>query len=160
HSHDHEPGGAKMGFADVPVAGTLAEIAGASWQYRVVALKDAFGTTTSWTAFKPKFPDGKLSASVRIRAGGWYRLEIRAVTGGQTVARESVEPIGVGEVFVIAGQSYADGHNDELMKVEGTSTEKYVANLTTIRESLAKEWKFAPPWLLAKSTLHPTVYNN
>ena len=28
-----------------------------------------------------------------------------------------------------------------------------------IREAAAREWKFEPTWLLAKSTLHPTVYN-
>ena len=169
----------------------------------------------------------------------------------------AIEPIGVGEVLVIAGQSYADGANDELLKVEdphgrvvaydrvknawrvahdpqpnivnggtiwpplgnlllplarvpigfvnvavggtasrqwlpgeqlfqnlasaGTAisrfrcvlwqqgesdvienvaTEKYVSHITAIREALAKVWQFSPPWLLAKSTLHPTVYNN
>jgi hypothetical protein len=168
-----------------------------------------------------------------------------------------VEPIGVGEVFVIAGQSYAVGANDELTKVDdpegrvvaydvvkkkwrvandpqpnvgdggtiwptagnylltltrvpigfvnvavgGTatrqwlpgeklydelasagkttgrfravlwqqgesdviehrSTEYYVQNMLSIREALCKEWGFDPPWLLAKSTLHPTVYND
>jgi hypothetical protein len=32
--------------------------------------------------------------------------------------------------------------------------------MSTIREALEKEWGFSPPWLLAKSTLHPTVYIN
>ncbi len=174
---------------------------------------------------------------------------------GQSVAQAHVEPFGVGEVFLVAGQSYAVGANDELMKVEdseqrvaaynfvsgtwqvakdpqpnagdggtiwpplgdilvplarvpigfvnvaagGTasrqwmpgeplykrlaeagqrigrfravlwqqgesdviekvSTETYVSHLTTIRQDLERTWGFAPPWLLAKSTLHPTVY--
>ena len=34
-----------------------------------------------------------------------------------------------------------------------------VKNLKLIRESSAEVWKFQPPWLMAKSTLHPTVYN-
>jgi hypothetical protein len=44
--------------------------------------------------------------------------------------------------------------------IEHRSTEYYVKNMKTIREALAKEWGFDPPWLLAKSTLHPTVYND
>ena len=177
--------------------------------------------------------------------------------GDQILATTHVEPIGVGEVFVIAGQSYAVGANDELTKVDdpqgrvvaydvvnkkwqvandpqpnagdggtiwpttgdyllplarvpiafvnvavgGTSTRQwqpgeklyaelaaagkglgrfravlwqqgesdviehrstdyYVQNMRSMREALCKEWGFDPPWLLAKSTLHPTVYND
>lgn len=253
----HEPGGPKLGFANVPVAGEFGELKCDAWQYRVVPLKDAFGTGTEWARFEPKLQEGNLSALIRISAGGWYRLEIRALRGEETIATASVEPVGVGEVLVVAGQSYAEGANDELLKVEdprgrvaaydrmknswrvahdpqpniadggtiwpplgdlllsllqvpvgfvniavgGTSsrqwlpgeplyqnlsraaanigkfravlwqqgesdvieeisTERYVANLTAIRTALAEEWKFSPPWLLAKSTLHPTVYNN
>ena len=57
-------------------------------------------------------------AAVRVRAGGWSRLEFRALRGDQTVAVAEVKPIGVGEVFLIAGQSYAAGANDELIKVD------------------------------------------
>ncbi len=256
HAHEHEPGGPKLGFADVALAGEFPEAPGAEWEYRLVTLTDAFGNGTEWSRFEPKWNGQKLSATVRIAAGGWYRLEVRAMSSGKTVSAAAVEPVGVGEVLVIAGQSYAEGANDELLKVEdpqarvvaydrmnqtwrvahdpqpnigvggtiwpplgnlllpvarvpvgfvnvavggtasrqwlpgeqlyqnlasaGTaigrfravlwqqgesdvienvSTEKYVAQLTSIRETLAKEWKFSPPWLLAKSTLHPTVYN-
>lgn len=256
HASPHEVGGPKLGFADVPIIGEFAEVKADSWQYRVIPLKDAFGTGMEWNKFEPIIQGKKLTATVRIPAGGWYRLEMRALLGEKSVATATVEPIGVGEVLVIAGQSYADGANDELMKVEdvqgrvsafdrvknswqvahdpqpniatggtiwpplgdlllpivqvpvgfvnvavggtasrqwlpgealyqnlatagittgrfravlwqqgesdvieGISTEKYFANLTAIREALAKEWKFSPPWLLAKSTLHPTVYN-
>jgi hypothetical protein len=40
-----------------------------------------------------------------------------------------------------------------------TSLEQYVANLQTIRSTTTAAWGFEPPWLLAKSTLHPTVYH-
>ena len=256
HASAHEPGGPKLGFADVSIVGEFGEVKYEAWQFRIVPLKDAFGAGPEWARFEPKIEGGKLSALVRIPAGGWYRLEIRALRGETTVAAAAVEPIGVGEVLVVAGQSYAAGANDELLKVDdpqgrvaaydrvkntwrvahdpqpnlgdggtiwpplgdlllpivqvpvgfvnvavgGTasrqwlpgealyenlskagaaigrfravlwqqgesdvievvSTEKYVASLTAIRTALADEWKFSPPWLLAKSTLHPTVYN-
>jgi hypothetical protein len=40
------------------------------------------------------------------------------------------------------------------------TTEGYVANIRTIRDTAAKAWGNSPPWLLAKSTHHPTVYND
>lgn len=33
-------------------------------------------------------------------------------------------------------------------------------NLHGIHDAAAEAWGFNPPWLLAKSTLHPTVYND
>ena len=186
-------------------------------------------------------------------------MEIRGRANDDVVASGAVEPIGVGEVFVVAGQSYATNCNDERFKVadplvrvvafdsaketwgvandpqpapdgsdggsiwpplgdallkelgvpigfanvgvgatssvqwmpEGqlhprlvqagktlghfravlwqqgesdviakTKAETYVSNLKTIRETAARAWGFEPPWLLAKSTLHPTVYND
>ena len=45
-------------------------------------------------------------------------LEVRARRGEQTLFTASVEPFGVGEVFVVAGQSYAVGANDEVIKVD------------------------------------------
>ena len=255
-AHTHAIGGAALGFAMVPVAGDLPAVDGAVVEYRVVALPGAYGKGTEWAKLEGK-QDGKLySGLAKVPAGGWYRLEIRSVVKGQTVVAGSVEPVGVGEVIVVAGQSYADGANDEMMKVEepqgrvttysvakkswaiahdpqpnsanggtiwpplgdmlvpllrvpvgfvnvavgGTSsrqwlpgeklyqrleeagvatgrfrfvlwqqgesdvienvnTETYVKNMTKIREELAKRWGFEPKWLLAKSTLHPTVYN-
>ncbi|MDB5335474.1 MAG: GDSL-like Lipase/Acylhydrolase, partial [Planctomycetaceae bacterium] len=43
--------------------------------------------------------------------------------------------------------------------IESVNTETYAKNLTKIHDELAKRWGFEPKWLLAKSTLHPTVYN-
>lgn len=44
--------------------------------------------------------------------------------------------------------------------IEKTSTERYVANLRTIRAAFQQQTGNRAPWLLAKSTLHPTVYND
>jgi hypothetical protein len=42
-----------------------------------------------------------------VPAGGWYKLEIRALLGNKTVYSKTVEKVGVGEVFVTAGQSHS-----------------------------------------------------
>lgn len=59
-----------------------------------------------------------VAADIVVPAGGWYRIEIR-VQGreGATQLAASVEPVGVGEVFLVAGQSYATNTNDERLQV-------------------------------------------
>ncbi len=45
------------------------------------------------------------SASLPVAAGGWYTLQVQALKEGEVIAESQVEPFGVGEVFVGAGQS-------------------------------------------------------
>ncbi len=51
--------------------------------------------------------------SIRLPAGGWYRVEIRASRTGTQVASVVVEHVGIGEVFVVAGQSNSANHGEE-----------------------------------------------
>ena len=250
-------GHAVMGRGSFCITLESAVAAGAQLQYRVVQLQDAFGTAVDWSPLKLDLDPCKALADVPT--GGWYRLDIRALVNGQVGALAAVEPVGVGEIFLIAGQSYADNCNDEQLRVgdphgrvvaydsaagswriahdpqptpspyrdggiwpvvgdallaavrapigfvnvavggtassawlpgqknylnlvragkavgsfryvlwqqgesdviENVPTETYIRNLIAIREASAKDWGFEPRWLLAKSTLHPTVYNN
>src|SRR5262245_59184687 len=41
-------------------------------------------------------------ARLEAPAGGWHRLEVRAVSGDTVLAEASVPHVGVGEIFVIA----------------------------------------------------------
>jgi hypothetical protein len=45
------------------------------------------------------------NASVPTNAGGWYKLEVRAIKGSKVVGENTIDKVGVGEVFVGAGQS-------------------------------------------------------
>lgn len=240
------PSKAPGGHADLYVS--FERPRGATWEYRTVLLDKAIGTATDWTRF---------TNNVRIEAGGWYRLEIRGKTGDAITHAGSVEPVGVGEVFIVAGQSYATNCNDEKLKpvdprvvafdsvknswavandpqpvvdksdggsiwpplgdalakeygvpigfanfavgatssqqwlpghglhsqliragqqlngfravlwqqgesdvIAKTTTAKYVENVRAIRAAASRKWVNAPTWLLAKSTLHPTVYTD
>jgi hypothetical protein len=63
-----------------------------------------------------------------VPAGGWHRLEVRIhPAGGGPSAAAAVEPVGVGEVFLVAGQSYATNTNDERLSV--TDGQRRVAAL-------------------------------
>jgi hypothetical protein len=261
HAHDHGSLETALGFADVAVETDLSTVTDPldgeiAFEARAERLPGASGAGTPWSVIRGQLKDRRWIGTARVPGGGWYRLQWRARRGDRVVVAAKVEPVGVGEVFVIAGQSYAVGANDELTKVadeqgrvvaydvvnqrwqiandpqpncgdggtiwpitgdfllplarvpigfvnvavggtstrqwlpgeklhqqlaaagksvgrfravlwqqgesdviEDRSTEYYVRNLLTIREALAKEWDFEPPWLLAKSTLHPTVYN-
>ena len=46
-------------------------------------------------------------------AGGWHRLEVRSVVEGAVMGMTTVERVGVGEVFVVAGQSNSANHGEE-----------------------------------------------
>lgn len=248
------------GYAPVFVRGELPNgVERAEWEYRVITLATEPARGSDWAKLTPKIEGSTFEATARVAAGGWYRLEIRGRVNDTAVAVSSVEPIGVGEIFIVAGQSYATNCNDKRFKVTDpqarvvafdsmkatwavandpqpapdgsdggsiwpplgdalarelrvpvgfvnvavggtssiqwmpdgslhprlaqagktlrrfravlwqqgesdviakTSIERYVANLTTIRETAAKAWGLEPPWLLAKSTHHPTVYDD
>ncbi|WAC13810.1 sialate O-acetylesterase [Dyadobacter pollutisoli] len=51
---------------------------------------------------------GQFLGSITVK-GGWYRLEVRGLRNGTVLQTTSIERVGVGEVFVVAGQSNATG---------------------------------------------------
>jgi hypothetical protein len=78
---------------------------------RLVA-RDGVGTTTDWRAIQNN-PTGGVFAGDITGQGGWYNLEVRGMNNDQQVGATSVERVGVGEVFIVAGQSNAQGvHQD------------------------------------------------
>jgi hypothetical protein len=241
------------------------------WQYRILdchvsdrqmqRMPSAASDGVPWISL-PADPDATNSQGafrIHLNAGGWYRLEIRLLNQENVLATGAIEPIGVGEVFMIAGQSYATNCNDERLLVQDakarvsvwnpktnswgiandpqpapdgsdggsiwppfgdeiakrsnvpvglvnvavgatsshqwmpggvlhqrlletgiriqrfravlwqqgesdvlaeTLTAQYVANLQQIEKEASNAWRFRPTWFLAKSTHHPTVYNN
>lgn len=66
------------------------------------------GTPTNWTAVATVNPDHSFRGTLAA-LGGWYRLELRAIAAGAILADTLVNRVGVGEVFLIAGQSNAQG---------------------------------------------------
>lgn len=48
-----------------------------------------------------------------VPAGGWHRVEVRAVSGAEVLAESAIGKVGVGEVFVVAGQSNSANHGEE-----------------------------------------------
>ncbi|MEI6781900.1 MAG: sialate O-acetylesterase [Verrucomicrobiota bacterium] len=67
------------------------------------------GVSTDWAVVVNAPTNGPFVGILPgVTAGGWYRVEIRAVYGGATtMVATGVDRIGVGDVFVTAGQSNA-----------------------------------------------------
>ncbi len=259
------------GYAMVEVHGSLPESLDLNgretqWEYRVVSLSNSKDMQVNikdmqapWRPLSAVVDKNQLQAQVKIPAGGWYRFEIRGKEESNSMLSGSVEPMGVGEVFVVAGQSYATNCNDAVLAVldpqqrvvafdsitqqwrvandpqpvvdgsdggsiwppvgdvlvkelgvpvafvnvayggtssqqwmpnnslhqrlvsmgqeikriravlwqQGesdviakTSTQEYVSNISAIRQAATAVWGVDVPWLLAKSTHHPTVYHD
>lgn len=63
---------------------------------------------TDWTTVADRPRHGQFRGVLTAPAG-FFRLELRGVRAGQTVSTASVSSVGVGEVFLVAGQSNAMG---------------------------------------------------
>jgi hypothetical protein len=67
------------------------------------------GSPTNWKTIQSNVQGGVFSGSIEDADGGWYQLEVRGWNGTQLVASTQIEKVGIGEVFMISGQSNAEG---------------------------------------------------
>jgi hypothetical protein len=79
-----------------------------SVQARVQAEVTGQGINTDWVTVQRSPQGGIFQGSLRAK-GGWYRLEVQAFAGGTVVGTDVVRKVGIGEVFIITGQSNAQG---------------------------------------------------
>lgn len=71
------------------------------------------GQAVEWSKLPATFQQGSFETQREAPAGGWYRLEVRVTQDGTTLAETAVEHVGVGEVFVVAGQSNSANYGAE-----------------------------------------------
>jgi len=77
-----------------------------------VQVEDTYqGFSTNWATIQ-RNPQGSVFQGALSVKGGWYRLEVRAFANGAVVGSDVMRKIGVGEVFIITGQSNAQGFQD------------------------------------------------
>jgi len=74
------------------------------------------GKAGSWRSLDAKITAAGFDGTLEVPAGGWHQLEVRALRNDQVVAGTSVEHVGVGEVFVVAGQSNSANFGEEKQK--------------------------------------------
>ena len=100
----------------VAIRGALEDLdpARATWEVRF----GAGAGTRGWQPLAMRTSAQGVSSSVVVPAGGWWRLEVRALTDGFVAAQAEVEHVGVGEVFVVAGQSNSANHGEERQRTQ------------------------------------------
>ena len=77
---------------------------------RLVPVLTGQGQITDWTLIQNNPSNGVYFGNLKGQ-GGWYSLEVRGSLKNVIIGRDFVSRVGVGEVFVIAGQSNAEGIN-------------------------------------------------
>lgn len=90
------------------------------------------GVSSAWQTIQTN-PTAGVFYGQLTGAGGWYMLTVRAIRNNIIIGETSVRPVGIGEVFITAGQSNArglgNGDNDL-----GTATDR-VSSIDTINHS-------------------------
>lgn len=67
---------------------------------------------SQWKRIRFDSKSGAFHASLSAPAGGFYRLQVRLLRNGLSAAEASVAHVGIGEVFVIAGQSNSTNYGE------------------------------------------------
>jgi hypothetical protein len=88
-----------------------------------------------WQPLNAKITKDGFSGHLEAPAGGWHRLEVRVTKGDLVLASAVVEHLGVGELFVVAGQSNSANHGQEK---QNTQTQR-VASFDGQRWQLAND---------------------
>jgi len=100
-----------IGFSAVTVAGAYLQQVD-KIEARFTPVSAGQGQATDWETIKTMPLNGNFSVIRSVRQG-WYKLEVRGSLNGQIIGDiATVDRVGVGEVFVIAGQSNAEGVSD------------------------------------------------
>ncbi len=92
------------------------------------------GTATAWQTIQASPVAGNYSGSLAgVPAGGWYQLEVRPVTGSTPGAVVVRDRVGVGDIYVTAGQSNSANYGASA----GTPADDRVSTRTSVN---------APTW--------------
>ncbi len=97
----------KADQADILIEGAIGEKADVIEAKADLVLGARRGAPVVWLAVSSQGQEvqGKFSGRLTLPAGGWYQVTVRARAGTRVFAEQAVDKVGVGEVFVTAGQS-------------------------------------------------------
>jgi hypothetical protein len=93
--------------ATVSVLGNCAETAD-KVQVSFVPVKEGQGKLIDWVLLDSN-PNAGIYQGKVVVTGGWYRMKVRSFQGDKLIDSTELNRVGVGENFLIAGQSNAQG---------------------------------------------------
>ena len=94
-------------LGNISITGTVSEECDRV-EARLIARVVGQGVTTSWVTIDAEVAAQSFTGKIQ-NVGGWYKLEVRGIKNEEVLFKETIERVGIGEVFVIAGQSNAQG---------------------------------------------------
>jgi hypothetical protein len=101
---------------------------------RLIALPAQGGKAGPWTPLEAPAGQGTFRGILEA-PGGWYRLEIRGTLELGQTDTATVQPVGIGEVFLIAGHSNAMG----LPKLGARDGSERVVSFSALNKYLSAE---------------------
>lgn len=105
------------------------------WQYRLLGTPLSGQADETWHEFPSPVADGAFDFTFNAPAGGWYRLELRGLGAAQTSVEANVPHVGIGEVFIVAGQSNAGNYGSERQSTRSGN----VSSFDGVRWTLAND---------------------
>lgn len=106
----------------VSLQGTAVKGADIEWR---ISGNSKYGTLPSgWQKISAKSDGVSFQTEISLPAGGWYRMEVRASHNNSSLGEIVIEHLGIGEVFVVAGQSNSANYGEEK---QSTTTKKVTA---------------------------------
>jgi hypothetical protein len=92
----------------------------ARWKYAEVNVKKSTDTVIfrEWQPISFEYREGQIIGYITLAAGGWYILQVRAGSNEADSEIYEMEYIGVGDVFVTAGQSNAANYGQTLQTTQ------------------------------------------
>lgn len=102
----------------VLIRGHLA-VAAAKIEVRILETPDtqpvpAHSLSRKWRKLAFNKTSGDFAIAIPTHAGGFYSIQVRALKGHTTVAQITIPHVGVGEVFLISGQSNSTNYGEVL----------------------------------------------
>tara|TARA_B110000285_G_scaffold161738_1_gene180657 strand:+ start:299 stop:6547 length:6249 start_codon:yes stop_codon:yes gene_type:complete len=73
--------------------------------FDAIKARHATGITTAWQTIATSPVDTFSGALTNVAAGGWYSVEVRSIVSEAPVNTVTIDKVGVGDIYVIAGQS-------------------------------------------------------
>jgi hypothetical protein len=88
-------------------------------KYKLTPVQSGQGTAIDWTDLDTN-PLGGFFQGQIVASGGWYSLHVKSYSNGVLIDSTTLSRVGIGENFIIAGQSNAQG------------TEKYLGDVAAL----------------------------
>ncbi|MGL4631242.1 MAG: sialate O-acetylesterase [Leadbetterella sp.] len=86
-------------------------------EVKLTSLQGNQGVVVDWRTLDDEV-DGLSFVGAVEAPGGWYKLELRSMVGTSVQNTSTLDKVGIGEVFIIGGQSNAQGEGKNINPVE------------------------------------------